>query len=101
VEFHDDNQLNAVTDSAYGGGKYRLSYDDSTNQKIKSENSANKLSKPIRLLNWLVFAIVFVIVGIFILSYYNNEVSKMFNRSSAGGTEDAVQEYSNVNVVTD
>lgn len=101
MELQNEKQHNTACDSAYGGGKYRLSYDAKENKRVSSDNTTPNLSRPIRLFTWLVFALVFIVIGAFILSYYNSEVKKIFGHSDKDTPERISQEYSNVNVVTD
>ncbi len=101
MELQNEKQHNTVSDSAYGGCKYRLSYDAEENKRVPSDSTQPKLSRPIRLFTWLVFALIFIVIGAFILSYYNSEVKKIFGHSDKHTSERASQEYSNVNVITD
>mgnify|MGYP000308921522 CR=1 FL=1 len=67
-------------DSAYGGCRYRLSYDKYENngsQKIKGKSF--KLSS--LFIAVAVFAI-FIALGFFILKYYNNTVSRIYSGTS-------------------
>ena len=101
MELENENKLNTAVDSAYGGCKYRLSYDAA---KIKRENESEDISakpKPARFISWIVLALIFIVVGVFILSYYNNEVRKIFGHSDSDASEEDSQNYSNVNVIVD
>ncbi len=70
------------TDSAYGGCRYRLSYDKYENtgiQKLKG-----KSCRPSSVFAAVVIFAVFIALGFFILKYYNNTVSRIY--SGAAGT---------------
>ena len=99
MELQNDKQLNTASDSAYGGGKYRLSYDADINKQDEYSGSDKKISKPMRLATWVIFAVIFAIIGIFILSYYNSQVRKIFGNSDDNGEGSSAAEYSNINVV--
>lgn len=101
MELENEKKLNTTVDSAYGGCKYRLSYDAA---EIKRENETENKSvkpRPVRFFNWLVLAFIFIVLGVFILSYYNNEVKKIFGHSNSEASEKAAHDYSNVNVIVD
>lgn len=101
MEIQNDKLHNTAADSAYGGCKYRLSYDAAEHKRVGQGNKDTKKYKPIMLLIWLAFAMIFVLIGLFILSYYNNQVKNIFGRSSTDNSEDASYGYSYVNVIVE
>ena len=101
MEIQNDKLHNTAADSAYGGCKYRLSYDAAEHKKETNKSGSSKMHKSMIFVAGLALAMVFVVIGLFILSYYNNQVKKIFGRSGNEGTEDASYGYSSVNVVTE
>ena len=106
----DNKELNEKpADTAYGGCKYRLSYDAAEikrefkqkKQELNDKKRASLATKTGMTVAVISVVAVFIVFGICILSYYNNAVKKIFGGGDENGNDTAGSSYSNVNVVND
>lgn len=98
MSLKNDEQMNMASDSAYGGCQYRLSYDIEKTNKAKKTSPLTSFASNALVVTLIVT--VFLVLGMFIFTYYKNAVKNIFNEEDNDGTLNKPQySYSNVNVI--
>ena len=95
MSLKNDEQMNMASDSAYGGCQYRLSYDLEKTNKIKRTSPVASFASNALVVTLIVA--VFLILGMFIFTYYKNAVKNIFRKNDSDSTLNNPQ-YSNSNV---